>query len=125
MNYNTLLVKYKNSWQLRTYQFTIKSDIDNELDCFDVFPTQSDNLKKSTNFEKTEDEIDQAFSLVDEKYHFDNKSCYVSVNRSKNKIFYYSRSNDWENGYFCTLTFDQKKYNAYDISLKSYALYFF
>lgn len=115
MNYNTLLVKYKNSWQLRTYQFTIKSDIDNELDSFDVFP----GSKKSKDFEKTENEIDKAFSNFDEKYHLEGRSAYVSVNRSKNKIYYYSRSNDWVGGYFCTFTIDPKRYDSFDFKVCS------
>ena len=74
MNYNTLLVKYKNSWQLRSYQFTIKSDADNEADKFDV-------VAHKDIFEKTENEIDKSFSSVDSEYHFDGHSSYVSVNR--------------------------------------------
>ena len=108
MNYNTLLVKYKNAWQLRTYQFTIKSDNDNELDRDDV-----------GSFESVEDEIDKAFSAVDEKYHFEGHSSYVSVNRSKNKIFYLARSNDWENGYFVTLEIDQNRYDGRDYKVAS------
>lgn len=98
MNYNTLLVKYKNSWQLRTYEFTI----------------QTDSKEKESKFETVENEIDNAFAKIDDKYHFEGRSAYVSVNRSKNKIFYYARSNDWSNGYFCTLTIDPKKYNSFD-----------
>ncbi len=113
MNYNTLFVKYKNSWQLRTYQFCIKSDIDNVLDRDDVFNSEKDT------FENVEHEIDLAFSSFDDKYHFDNHSSYVSVNRSKNKIYYYARSNDWTNGYFCTLTIDPKKYDSKDYTVVS------
>lgn len=112
MNYNTLLVKYKNSWQLRTYQFTIKSDVDNVLDREDVFSV-------SDKFDSVEKEIDNAFANTDYIYHFDGHSAYVSVNRSKNKIFYYARSNDWTNGYFVTLTIDQDKYNGYDYKVAS------
>ena len=118
MNYNCVLVKYKNSWQIRRYQFVVKSDIDNELDAFDVFPS-SDSVKKSKDFEKTENEIDNAFALTDSKYHFEGRSAYVSVNRSKNKIYYYSRSNDWNNGYFVTFTIDPKKYNSFDYEVVS------
>lgn len=114
MNYNCLLVKYKNSWQLRSYQFTIKSDKDNALDHDDVFGSE-----KSTDFEKTENEIDKAFSQFDDKYHFEGHSAYVSVNRSKNKIFYYSRSNDWQDGYFVTLEIDQNRFNGYDYKVAS------
>ena len=101
MIYNTLLVKYQNAWQLRTYQFPIKSDFDNELDKFDVF-------------EKIENEIDNSFSTFEDKYHFEGHSAYVSVNRSKNKIFYYARSNDWSNGYFVTLTLDPELIDSKD-----------
>ena len=107
MIYNTLLVKYKNSWQLRSYQFPIKSDVSNELDKSDLFEVKD-------NFEKTENEIDQAFSEVDSEYHFEGHSAYVSVNRSKNKIFYYARSNDWSNGFFVTLTLDPEVINSFD-----------
>lgn len=107
MIYNTLLVKYKNSWQLRSYQFPIKSDLDNELDKFDVFECKD-------TFEKTENEIDKAFESVGDPQHFEGHSAYVSVNRSKNKIFYYARSNDWSNGYFVTLTINPEKVNSKD-----------
>ena len=131
MNYNTLLVKYKNSWQLRTYDFPIKSSKDNELDKYDVgvagksFEKTENEIDKydvgvaGKSFEKTENEIDTAFSVVDEKYHFEGHSAYVSLNRSKNKIFYYARSNDWTDGYFCTLTFDPKIYNSHDFKVVS------
>ena len=111
MNYNTLLVKYKNSWQLRSYQFTIKSDIDNDLDLYDV--------SGHDTFEKTENEIDKAFADVDEKYHFEGHSAYVSVNRSKNKIFYLARSNDWQDGYFVTLEIDQNRFDGRDYKVAS------
>lgn len=107
MSYNTLLVKYANSWQLRSYQFTVKSDVDNDLDKYDIYETSG-----ATEFEKTENEIDLAFEKIDNKYHFDGHSAYVSVNRSKNKIFYYSRSNDWQDGYFCTLEINQNLYDG-------------
>ena len=109
MTYNTLLVKYENSWQLRSYQFPIKSDLDNELDKYDVFESN-----KSDSFEKTEKEIDLAFTEVDTKYHFEGHSAYVSVNRSKNKIFYYARSNDWSSGYFVTLTINPIICDSFD-----------
>ena len=112
MNYNTLLVKYKNSWQLRSYQFTIKSDSDNEADRYDV-------AAEKDSFEKTENEIDKAFAEVDEQYHFEGHSAYVSVNRSKNKIFYLARSNDWENGYFVTLEIDQNRFDGSDYEVAS------
>lgn len=111
MIYNTLLVKYKNSWQLRTYQFPIRSESkeDEKYLGFSI----------SENFESTENEINKAFEKVDEKYNFDGHSCYVSVNRSKNKIFYLSRSNDWTDGYFCTLEIDQNRYDGRDYKVAS------
>lgn len=118
MNYNTVLVKYENSYQLRTYQFTIKSDSDNEADCYDVFGENNDS-RNNSNFESVENEIDLAFSEVDSKYHFEGHSAYVSVNRSKNKIFYLARSNDWSNGYFVTLEIDQNRYDGRDYNVAS------
>lgn len=118
MNYNTLLVKYKNSWQLRSYQFTIKSDSANEADSYDVF-SQDTNSRDNINFDSVEDEIDSAFSEVDSQYHFEGRSAYVSVNRSKNKIFYLSRSNDWSDGYFVTLEIDQNRYDGRDYKVAS------
>ena len=103
MIYNTLLVKYANSWQLRSYQFPIRSEQEKEKESFD----------------SVENEIDKAFSETDDLYHFEGRSAYVSVNRSKNKIFYYSRSNDWTNGYFCTLEIDQNRYNGKDYKVAS------
>ena len=118
MIYNTLFVKYENSYQLRVYNFPVKSQIENELDSFDVFPV-SDKLDTKNSFEFVENEIDKSFSVFDEKYHFEGRSAYVSVNRSKNKIFYYARSNDWQNGYFVTLTIDPKKFDSFDFKVCS------
>ena len=102
--YNVLLYKYQNSYQIRSYQFGIR---------------ENQNRSDESEFDHVEDEIDKAFSEVDDKYHFEGKSAYVSVNRSKNKIFYYSRSNDWSNGWFVTLTIDQSKYDGYDFKVAS------
>ena len=102
--YNVLLYKYQNSYQIRSYQFGIREDQKKE---------------KESDFDHIEDEIDKAFSEVDDKYHFDGRSAYVSVNRSKNKIYYYSRSNDWSNGWFCTLTIDPSRYDSYDYKVVS------
>lgn len=105
--YNSLLIKYEKSYQLRLYEFDINT---------------SDDVvenKKFIKFDEVENEIDNAFSKVDEKYHFEGHSAYVSLNRSKNKIFYYSRSNNWENGYFCTLTIDPEKYDSFSYEIAS------
>lgn len=100
--YNVLLYKYQNSYQLRVYQFGVQ-----------------EGKKNKNDFDSVEDEIDEAFSQFDDKYHLQGRSAYVSVNRSKNKIFYYSRSNDWSNGYFVTLTIDPKRYDSYDYKVAS------
>lgn len=42
-----------------------------------------------------------------------DRSDYISLNRSKQKIYYYSRSVDWTNGFFITLTFDPKKVDSF------------
>ena len=110
MVYNTILVKYQNSWQLRSYQFPIKTETEKEKEKSFII---------DSSFENTENEIDKAFALNDEKYHFEGRSAYVSVNRSKNKIFYYSRSNDWVGGYFCTLEIDQHRFDGYDYKCSS------
>lgn len=102
--YNVLLFKYQNSYQIRSYQFGIR---------------ENQKRPDESEFDHVEDEIDQAMAAVDDKYHLDGKSAYVSVNRSKNKIFYYSRSNDWSNGWFCTLTIDQGRYDGYDYKVVS------
>lgn len=105
--YNSLLIKYEKSYQLRLYEFDINTSDD-------VIEN-----KKFIKFDEVENEIDNAFSKVDEKYHFEGHSAYVSLNRSKNKIFYYSRSNNWENGYFCTLTMDPEKYDSFSYEVAS------
>ena len=107
MIYNTLLVKYQNSWQLRTYQFPIRSE------------EKSNEIPYKDQFEQVENEIDKAFSQNDDKYHFEGRSAYVSVNRSKNKIFFYSRSNDWVGGYFVTLEIDENRFNGRDYKVAS------
>ena len=106
MIYNTLLVKYQNSWQLRSYQFPIRSD-------------EKEPLPVKDQFEIFEDEIDKAFTQYDDNYHFEGHSAYVSVNRSKNKIYYYSRSNDWVGGYFVTLEIDQNRFDGRDYKVAS------
>ena len=105
--YNSLLIKYEKSYQLRLYEFDINTSDD-------VIEN-----KKFITFDEVENEIDNAFAKTDDKYHLDGHSAYVSVNRSKNKIFYYSRSNNWDNGYFCTLTIDPEKYDSYDYKVVS------
>lgn len=110
MIYNTLLVKYQNSWQLRSYQFPIRSEQKQE---------ENSSFCTDLDFENVENEIDKAFSQNDEKYHFEGHSAYVSVNRSKNKIYYYSRSNDWVGGYFCTLEIDENRFNGRDYKVAS------
>ena len=110
MIYNTLLVKYENSWQLRSYQFPIRSEQKQE---------ENSSFCTDNDFEHVENEIDEAFSKNDQKYHFEGHSAYVSVNRSKNKIFYYSRSNDWVGGYFVTLEIDENRYNGRDYKVAS------
>lgn len=107
MIYNTLLVKYQNSWQLRSYQFPIRSE------------EKEKEIPFKDQFEIVENEIDKAFSNTDDKYHFEGRSAYVSVNRSKNKIFYYSRSNDWVGGYFVTLEIDENRFNGRDYKVAS------
>lgn len=105
--YNSLLIKYEKSYQLRLYEFDINT---------------SDDVvenKKFIKFDEVENEIDNAFSKIDDKYHFEGHSAYVSLNRSKNKIFYYSRSNNWENGYFCTLTIDPERYDSFSYKVAS------
>lgn len=113
MAYNRLLFKYKNSFQLRLYEFNIKSSLENELDKYDVLEDNKKN-KKDNSFDSVENEIDQAFSQFDDKYNINGRSAYVSINRSKNKIFYYARSNDWSDGYFCTLTINPENHNVFD-----------
>ena len=108
MIYNTLLVKYQNSWQLRSYQFPIRSE-----------QVQEDKFVSDNDFENVENEIDKSFSQNDDKYHFEGHSAYVSVNRSKNKIYYYSRSNDWIDGYFVTLEIDQNRYDGTNYKVAS------
>lgn len=99
IQYNALVVNYENSLQLRLYDFPIVSD--------------KSPLKKDS-FEVVENEIDSSISSYDDKYHFEGHSAYVSLNRSKNNIFYLARSNDWTNGYFCTLTIDPKRFDCFD-----------
>lgn len=105
--YNSLLIKYEKSYQLRLYEFDINTSDD-------VIEN-----KKFIKFDEVENEIDNAFSKVDEKYHFEGHSAYVSLNRSKNKIFYYARSNNWDNGYFCTLTINPDKYDSFSYEVVS------
>ena len=105
--YNALLIKYEKSFQLRFYQFDINTSDD-------VIEN-----KRFISFDEVENEIDNAFSKSDDKYHFDGHSAYVSLNRSKNKIFYYARSNNWDNGYFCTLTINPDKYDSFSYEVVS------
>lgn len=101
--YNCQLFKYKNSWQLRLYDFPIAEHDSNV------------NKSKLDSFDQAEIEVDSSFLIdPDNQYVFENKSHYTSVNHSKNKIFYYSRSVDWSGGFFVTLTIDPKIVNSFD-----------
>lgn len=112
--YNVVLYKYQNSFQLRIYQFPI-SELQKE-----------EKKSLADNYDVVEKEIDNSFIIdPDNPYVFDNRSHYVSVNHSKNKIFYYSRSVDWTGGWFVTLTIDPNKYNRNDYkSCVGYLRYF-
>lgn len=96
--YNCLLIKYKNCYQLRRYDFPIK---------------EGDDLSAGDNFDKVSDEIENAFQENDSFLGFSSRSDYVSLNRSKQKIYYYSRSVDWSGGFFITLTFNPELVNSY------------
>lgn len=111
--YNVVLFKYENSYQLRVYQFPIS----------ELKKDEKKNFKDS--YDLTEKEIDESFIIdPDNKYIFENRSHYVSVNHSKNKIFYYSRSVDWSGGWFVTLTINNQ-YNRCDYkSCVTYLRYF-
>lgn len=112
--YNVVLFKYKNSLQLRIYQFPISELKREEKESF------------ADSYDVAEKEIDNSFIPdPDNKYVFEGRSHYVSVNHSKNKIFYYSRSVDWSGGWFVTLTIDPNKYNRTDYrSCVDYLRYF-
>lgn len=104
--YNAQLFKYKNSFQLRLYDFPI---IENEkLD-------NASKLKTDDVFDLAENEVDIAFQVQTEnKYCFDGRSHYISINHSIQKIFYYSRSVDWSGGWFVTLTFSPDLVDSFD-----------
>lgn len=113
MSYNSLFVNYENSIQLRLFQFTVKSDESNYLDKFDVFTEKKkERDKKQKFYEKLFNSIENEIST---SFPYDpERSLSVSINRSKQKIFYLARSNDWTNGYFLTLTFDPTMVNSFD-----------
>lgn len=104
--YNAQLFKYKNSWQLRLYDFPV---VENEnLD-------KASQINSTDSFDIAEHETDLSFIQdPDNKYCFDGRSNYISLNHSIQKIFYYSRSVDWSDGWFVTLTFDPKKVDSFD-----------
>lgn len=96
--YNCVLIKYKNGFQIRRYDFPIKEgdDISNN-DSFDNLSEEEENAFQENNFS------------VESSVHSD----YVSLNRSKQKIYYYSRSCDWSGGFFVTLTFNPDIINSF------------
>lgn len=88
--YNLVLIKYKNSYQIRRYNFPVKLKED--------LPFNDTN----NYFELLEEEVNLAY---EENFcGFDSRSDYVSVNHSKQMIYYYSRSVDWSDG-FCYFNF--------------------
>lgn len=104
--YNCQLFKYQNSWQLRIYDFPI---VENEkLD-------KNSQIFTNDQFDLAEHETDLSFLHdPDNKYCFDGRSQYISLNHSINKIFYYSRSVDWSDGWFVTLTFNPDQVDSFD-----------
>lgn len=104
--YNCQLFKYENSWQLRIYDFPI---VENEkLD-------KNSQIKSLDQFDVAEHETDLSFIQdPDNKYCFDGRSQYISLNHSINKIFYYSRSVDWSGGWFVTLTMNPDLVDSFD-----------
>ena len=73
---------------------------DDDINPFTGDPICECNVLKEKNIKKDPGESDRERSLV------------VSQNRTLNKIYEISRSNDWD--YFLTLTFNPEKVNSYD-----------
>lgn len=93
--YNTKVIKYLDSCAVRTYEQPVKTNFhkkDNK-DTVDI-----ENEKKVQTTERTNYQI--AHSVA------------VSMNRTKNKIYSYAFSNDWD--YFVTFTFNPRIVNSYD-----------
>lgn len=98
--YNCVLIKYENGYQIRRYDFPVK---------------EGEDLQKNDSFDNLISEEETALAEnFDSFCGVSSRSDYVSLNRSKQKIFYYSRSVDWSGGYFVTLTFNPEIINSFD-----------
>lgn len=109
MSYNSCFVKYPLSIQLRLFHFNVKSKEPNYLENNVQNFTHTGKQNKKNLFETVETEIDCTVCL-----EYPERSRIVSLNHSKQKIFYLARSNDWTGGYFITLTFNPEIINSFD-----------
>lgn len=138
MIYNTKVIEYADSVQIRIYEQAITS--------FYKLPTDNDNENKNNPIEKSENNVvsDEDFEKIledleqrkkkecDDIYAFQKiieleelekeqkkeRTKRNSISRTINQIYSLARSNTWE--YFITLTYNQKLINNddYNIALK-------
>ncbi len=99
MNYNVRITEYPHEREVIFHEKRISKRSEEDK-----------QLYKELQLQKTE---------TDKKQINNSKSdsARVSLNRTINKIYYLTRSNEWE--YFFTLTFDQKEYDTTDIKVVS------
>ena len=101
-DYNFKSISFNNSVQYRIYKNVVKEGYERQVS----FPCDSDGVMIEK--ERTEKDIE--------------KSLYSSINRTKNKIYEYAKSNDWE--WFLTFTFDKNVVDRYDYKAVSRKMIF-
>lgn len=119
--YNYKVYDYGSEIQVRVYQkpiyvTSIKKEKKKEsaIKSEDVRATIED---MELGFSKGEYDISDIMTYVEGYNFYNNRSAVVSANRAKNKVYEYTRANEWE--WFVTLTFNPEKIDSTDYELLS------
>lgn len=121
--YNCQIVKYPHGYQVRLYdtphdlpppsddKYTLEELSERDEKLRDIHMETLDFMRDpiAYMFDWTDEEIQEFFDGLAEK---EKRSLYSSMGRTKNKVYYLARSNDWE--WFFTLTFNPEIVDSFD-----------
>lgn len=98
--YNLKRVEYLNCEEYRIYKIPVVSGIPQSSSKTEYEEKDGIQYNKQTGQQRTEESI--------------KHSLFTSLNRTKQKIYDYALANDWTDGYFFTITFNQELVNRYN-----------